>query len=296
MFNGWDGRSIQLGDNGYIATPQLAAGKQDINGFTGLALGEFHSKEEGKEPQTGLFGYANSKRTIFLDADSGKAIFGENEEIILDPDPNKPSTIGGWIIGTDQLSSAERSIVLDPVDNEEEPFDPKETGIQLHLGGADTLAVYNNKIKVAGIDSEGHFYSIGSGKIDSDGVFVGYLTPTSNGLQIQNPNAEGLMARLVKLRDTDPLQIIAAKDNTSNYQDIELYGQNIKLYTPYNAGFLTHNEHEIYEKESSIRWGSSTPANDDYYSDNYPQEGSLYIQYFTNSPARTWIYVNGEWK
>lgn len=87
--NGWDGNSIELGaDTGTILAPQVGAGKKNNtsndNTFTGVLMGQVKT---GEKSQTGLFGYNNGQRSIFLDAQTGKAEFGKNNsaKIVLDP-------------------------------------------------------------------------------------------------------------------------------------------------------------------------------------------------------------------
>lgn len=85
--NGWDGNSIDLGtsNNSTILAPQVGAGKKDDNNtFTGVLIGE---QLTSSTSQTGLFGYYKGQRSIFLDAETGKAQFGKTgaAKIILDP-------------------------------------------------------------------------------------------------------------------------------------------------------------------------------------------------------------------
>lgn len=77
QLNEWDGNSIKIDENGgFILAPQLAAGvKNQENAFTGLLMGEAHASNWSK-PQNGLFGFNNGQRTLFLDAETGGAIFG----------------------------------------------------------------------------------------------------------------------------------------------------------------------------------------------------------------------------
>lgn len=83
--NGWDGQSIALNDNGYILAPQVGAGKkEEDNTFTGIVIG---TEMTPSSESTGLFGYNKGERSIFLDADSGKAAFGKTSggQIVIDP-------------------------------------------------------------------------------------------------------------------------------------------------------------------------------------------------------------------
>lgn len=93
--NGWDGNSIQLGEDknknptGVVLAPQVGAGKkQDDNSFTGVLIGNQKTFKPDKDvDQTGLFGYHHGVRSIFLDSQTGKAEFGKQgaAKIILDP-------------------------------------------------------------------------------------------------------------------------------------------------------------------------------------------------------------------
>lgn len=88
--NVWDGNSIQIDKNGgYILTPQIGAGHKDNNNtFTGLLMGDV-KESSWKEKQTGLFGYNQGKRTIFLDAEDGTALFGAGNGQIAIASGNK---------------------------------------------------------------------------------------------------------------------------------------------------------------------------------------------------------------
>ena len=110
--NSWDGNSVNLGgDNGgMILAPQVGAGIKDSNNrFTGMFIGTAKDPAEDSytvsgfgvlpDEQIGLFGYNAGSRSIFLDAKTGKAIFGEKNQaqIIIDPSTkdsqNKPKAI-----------------------------------------------------------------------------------------------------------------------------------------------------------------------------------------------------------
>ena len=87
--NAWDGNSVSIdkNGNGVILAPQVGAGKkEDDNSFTGMLMGQV--RESGNNSiETGLFGYKSGTRSIFLDAETGKAIFGVagKGQIIIDP-------------------------------------------------------------------------------------------------------------------------------------------------------------------------------------------------------------------
>jgi hypothetical protein len=91
--NDWDGNSIEIAnDKGYILTPQIGAGVKDsqTNTFTGLLMGKVNDAYEGGDA-IGLIGYSDGYRSIFLDAETGKAEFGKtgDNQIIIEPGENK---------------------------------------------------------------------------------------------------------------------------------------------------------------------------------------------------------------
>ena len=88
----WNGNSIQLKSltGGYVYTPQIGAGKKESDqSFTGMLMGK--AKEEGVE-KIGLLSYSHGEQSLFLDAESGGAIFGKGSQggqMIIDPRAEK---------------------------------------------------------------------------------------------------------------------------------------------------------------------------------------------------------------
>ena len=86
--NGWDGNSIAINEEqGFILSPQVGAGiKEEDNSFTGVLIGKVDDANEGDDA-IGLIGYSKGQRSIFLDAETGKAEFGTSKrgKIIIDP-------------------------------------------------------------------------------------------------------------------------------------------------------------------------------------------------------------------
>lgn len=85
--NKWDGNSIEIKDDegkrSYILAPQIGAGiKGEDNSFTGVVMGSrFEQREDAdgnvkEQNDVGLFGYSEGEQSIFLDAKTGKAVFG----------------------------------------------------------------------------------------------------------------------------------------------------------------------------------------------------------------------------
>ena len=89
--NDWDGTSIKLNSQGdqYILAPQIGAGqKNDDNTFTGITMGKSFNANGNGQREIGLMGFARGARSIFLDAETGKAQFGlpGKGQIVLAPD------------------------------------------------------------------------------------------------------------------------------------------------------------------------------------------------------------------
>ena len=94
--NSWDGNTIQLNAHGdTILAPQIGAGKKgEDNSFTGILMGDVKS---GDKTETGLMGYAKGQRSIFLDSQTGNAIFGKNGagQIKIDATTNEGTISSG---------------------------------------------------------------------------------------------------------------------------------------------------------------------------------------------------------
>ena len=96
--NGWDGNSVNISkDEGFILAPQVGAGiKESDNSFTGVIIGKVKETNRSGE-DIGLIGYAKGVRSIFLDARTGKAVFGANGkgQITIDPTKNTARIYSG---------------------------------------------------------------------------------------------------------------------------------------------------------------------------------------------------------
>lgn len=98
--NDWDGNSIELNeDEGMLLSPQVGAGKKNAdNTFTGIVMGTVDDPADSDgNHKTGLLGYASGQRSIFLDAETGKAEFGieGKSKIVLDPTQDKAQIYSG---------------------------------------------------------------------------------------------------------------------------------------------------------------------------------------------------------
>lgn len=96
--NGWDGNSVNIDkDGGFILAPQVGAGiKENDNSFTGVIMGKVKETNQAGA-DIGLIGYARGVRSIFLDAKTGKAVFGANGkgQITIDPTQNTARIYSG---------------------------------------------------------------------------------------------------------------------------------------------------------------------------------------------------------
>lgn len=184
--NAWDGTHIEINeDENYILAPQIGAGEKDSgNKFTGIVMGKattydkVNDKGESiEDTSTGLLGYSHGKQSIWLDAESGKAVFGLPEDqaaqdnkynegrIILKP--GGTSSIANWRIGSrllynivnndnedSEIASEKYKGDYTPIFGEEEGYSisPKDSGIILSakpsymsIKGQQFLAEYDPK-------------------------------------------------------------------------------------------------------------------------------------------------------
>ena len=95
--NGWDGTQMKIDEQGnYLLAAMVGAGNKDNdNKFSGMVMGELSSGE------IGLFGYGKGERAFFLDANTGAAYFGKNQEIVITP---TSSTIAGKMNGAQRMT------------------------------------------------------------------------------------------------------------------------------------------------------------------------------------------------
>lgn len=112
--NAWDGNHVEINeDENYILAPQIGAGAKDNeNKFTGIVMGTAQTYDQ-KDPSIGLLGYSHGKQSIWLDAETGNAIFGLPEEQASANNkytegrvklvPGGTSEIGSWKIGSRSL-------------------------------------------------------------------------------------------------------------------------------------------------------------------------------------------------
>ena len=102
--NKWNGAAVEINkDEGYIISPMVGAGKKVNDKFVGIVMGDVQDKEKKKE--TGLFGFSQEGRSIFLNAEDGSATFGlSGSQIKITPD-EQTITGGGMTINFSKTPS-----------------------------------------------------------------------------------------------------------------------------------------------------------------------------------------------
>ena len=125
--NEWDGKSLKVNDSGnesYLVANKVSAGiKDNQNQFVGISIGKNIRYVDNNlggltaQQSVGLFGFGygqqqplyddnrRTQQTMFLDAVSGRAAFGTSgsTQIVLDPNPQKWSRLGGWYFSRNHL-------------------------------------------------------------------------------------------------------------------------------------------------------------------------------------------------
>lgn len=109
--NAWDGNHVEINEeDNYILAPQIGAGEKDSNNrFTGVVMGKAETYDS-KDASVGLLGYSHGKQSIWLDSNTGNAIFGLPEQQAsagnrftegrIELIPGGDSKIGMWNIGS----------------------------------------------------------------------------------------------------------------------------------------------------------------------------------------------------
>ena len=205
--NGWDGNSIDLGstNGGTILAPQVGAGRKEpeSNTFTGVLIGQQKNKNSS---EVGLFGYNFGERSIFLDAQSGKAEFGKqgNGKVTIDPNLkvrrksnvnwNDAKQAGLLYSGNYTLPSVEdipnsskKGITLD-VDT----YTSKTGGMIIDLS-TPQIGFGSGNFRV---NPEGHITAKGGGSIAGWGITDNRLFKNNTGMASENFPASSIGAEL----------------------------------------------------------------------------------------------------
>ena len=162
--NGWDGNSIDIDDDGgVVLAPQVGAGrKEPDNTFTGVLMGQVKQNDSGlSKTYNGLLGFSKGRRSIYLDADTGRAYFGVAGQGQIELIPDGDSTIGGWVIGQTTLHSK----------GKEKFGDNKVGGLLQNSGKIDFTSDKGNYLRYDGTDFYLNGGTITGGSIDIGSSF-----------------------------------------------------------------------------------------------------------------------------
>ena len=86
--------------------------KDNNNNFTGVVMGAVKQNSSTATTYNGLLGFSQGIISIYLDAETGNATFGRPGEGQIKLVPGGTSTIAGWKINTDSLSSNDNKSIL----------------------------------------------------------------------------------------------------------------------------------------------------------------------------------------
>lgn len=157
--NAWDGQHVEINeDENYVLAPQVGAGAKDENNrFTGILMGKMETYEQ-EDLSIGMLGFSHGKQSIWLDAETGNAIFGLPEDQAsrenhytegrIELIPGGESKIGMWRIGSRAIYNITKPVVEDDETYEGvEPDGPytdyKVIGAQISIPHAAQGAIIN---------------------------------------------------------------------------------------------------------------------------------------------------------
>lgn len=231
--NGWDGNTIQIDNNGgYILAPQIGAGKKESdNTFTGLVMGI--EKLRNGTTHNGLLGYSHGERSIFLDAETGKAEFGKTSlgKIIIDPS-NKTMQI------TSANYDGSSGLLIDLTDSfvRSGNYKTGTSGAGMTINFKDNLGIH-----------------YGNGKFDLNSA--GYLTSTSGKIGCWNIGTNSIFTDKVRLDESgisfydDNKKLIGSFETTFEKADSSSKG--IAMHLDPGGNFIS--------------WSAKTSSSDESY-------------------------------
>lgn len=164
--NSWDGTRLYLDENGnYMYAAQVGAGtKNATNQFTGVIMGTDNSNNQG------LFGFKDGQRSFFLDAKTGIAEFGLNENGRIIIDPKKEALIYGGNYQTGKDGSGMLINLTKPC---------------IKFGSGKFKVDKNGKLTATGVDISGKITAgegeIGGWKINTSSLTGGSVTLNKDG-------------------------------------------------------------------------------------------------------------------
>lgn len=118
FLNDWDGNKLVIDNDGnYIVSPMIGAGRKETdNSFTGILMGDFETANKEEADKVGLKALGHGEQTFFLDANTGKATFGnpsaKSGAIVIDPDADDKAVITSSDFVYDETSGKGMEIVF----------------------------------------------------------------------------------------------------------------------------------------------------------------------------------------
>lgn len=275
--NGWDGNSIQINeDENYILSPQIGAGRKNKvkNTFTGLLMGEMTNKE--KDNDIGLLGFSEGVRTIFLDAQTGKAVFGSEGkgQIILDPYSEEDAII---------KSGNYKDRIVSKDENGDDVVQEENKGFGMKINLSEPYIKWGNEN--FSVNKDGLLKCVNAtvgGRIESDEGCVGGWNLTSESFY-----SEFLIKKIKSIETEEDKNIQIPKD-----KEVKVTVTYIGYPCLCNIYYKDENNQEIQEYEKdSIYWFSDKEKTDIenkfkeknlfYYYDE--KEAKQYALLFTNA-------------
>lgn len=218
--NGWDGTQMKIDEQGnYLLAAMVGAGSKDNdNKFSGMVMGELSSGE------IGLFGYGKGERAFFLDANTGAAYFGKNQEIVITP---TSSTIAGKMNGTQRMTlKLNGSSNTDLAINVNNKFTVDYAG-NMTATGADitgTITATSGKIGDWEINSNGELTN-GNLILDGNGLYRNTPGWGDAGLYFED---EGIsLGGYINISYMDGGYITFGSNSTIDFSEIDVQGLNL---------------------------------------------------------------------
>lgn len=249
--NDWNGTSIEINnEQGYILMPQVGAGHKENNNFTGVILGDSITKvqqqnSEGEtidsiSNETGLFGYGGGVRTIFLDAETGNATFGNKAlgQILIRVD--KEALIQS------QDYSDEYYMLDNDADEETKKRVRQNTGMQIQFSNTPHIRFGSGNFSV---EANGFLTAKGGGniagwQISDDSLSKGRVKISSDNRDDEDPSKEDNTKKALLVTDATNKDIFSVDyRGFLHSQQGDIAGwiiQPNKLYNE-NVGLAPHN-------------------------------------------------------
>lgn len=238
--NDWDGDSIDIGGSSgdIVLAPQVGAGTKDNNNaFTGVLIGSVKNGYDTKL-ETGLFGYDRGARSIFLDAQTGKAVFGKDKKAQITIDPSKEEGI---------IEGGEYTPKGTELDNG--AISPGQ-GMQINLTKPEILFGTGN----FSVNKQGHLIAKGGGEIAGWKISDDTLTSEDGKVYLHSKNY------------SDNPYAIYSNETFSVTNDGKLYSVSGQI-----AGWKIEKQTLTKENDNTIVGMNSDPENPNYPSGIKPK-------------------------